>query len=132
MEALQQAYGRAVVADKAESILAAIANILVRDLGVRRLIIAGGETSGSVVQALGIERIAMGPYHGLGLCRGVVNLPEPVALMLKSGKLGNPNDFSEVLEDMRGPISIEPHLDSWPPIRRVTDPSKDHPPAAAT
>ena len=132
IEALQQAYGREIVAEKAESILAAIAKILVRDLGVRRLIIAGGETSGSVVQALGIERIAMGPYQGRGVCRGVVNLPEPVALMLKSGKLGNPDDFSEVLQDMRRPISIEPQLDNWPPVRRRTDTSTGHPLATAT
>ena len=125
VEALQQTYGRATVADKAESILAEIATILVRDFSVRRIIVAGGETSGSVVQALGIDRLTMGPYQGLGVCRGVANLPEPVALMFKSGKQGNPDVFSEVLREMRRPIANEPPLVDWPPVRRFIQASGD-------
>lgn len=131
VDALQQTYGRATVADKAESILAAIAEILVQDLGVRRLIIAGGETSGSVVQALGIERLAMGPYQGLGVYWGIANLPDSVALMLKSGKQGNLDVFGEVLQEMKRPVSTEPRLDDWPPVRRFIQTQGEHMATAA-
>jgi len=131
VEVLQQTYGRATVADRAEVILAEIARMLVRDFGVCRLIVAGGETSGSVVQALGIERLAMGPYQGLGVCRGVANLPEPVALMFKSGKQGNPDVFNEVLQEMLRPIASEPRLLGWPPVRQFIQASGDCPLAAS-
>ncbi|KRB34521.1 hypothetical protein ASD99_02675 [Mesorhizobium sp. Root695] len=124
VEALQQAHGRDVVAAKAEEILAGIAEILVRELGVRRLVVAGGETAGSVVKALGIDRIAMGAYEGPGLSRAVAHLPglpsDPLALMLKSGKLGGPDIFTEVLQDMKRPSTIAPAIDTWPPSRATT------------
>ncbi|WP_082525545.1 3-oxo-tetronate kinase [Mesorhizobium sp. Root102] len=124
VEALQQAHGRDVVAAKAEEILAGIAEILVRELGVRRLVVAGGETAGSVVKALGIDRIAMGAYEGPGLSRAVAHLPglpsDPLALMLKSGKLGGPDIFTEVLQDMTRPSTIAPAIDTWPPSRATT------------
>jgi uncharacterized protein YgbK (DUF1537 family) len=124
VEALQQAHGRDVVAAKAEEILAGIAEILVRELGVRRLVVAGGETAGSVVKALGIDRIAMGAYQGPGLSRAIAHLPglpsDPLALMLKSGKLGGPDIFTDVLQDMTRPSTIAPAIDTWPPIRPTT------------
>ena len=42
-----------------EAEIARIARGLI-ELGVRQLIVAGGETSGAVVQALGLEQIAIG------------------------------------------------------------------------
>lgn len=120
VEALQQAHGREAVAAKAEAILAEIAGILVREFAVRRLVVAGGETAGSVVKALGIDRIAMGAYEGPGLSRAIAHLPglpdDPLALMLKSGKLGGPDIFADVLEDMTRPTSTSPAIDTWPPM----------------
>ena len=43
-----------------ERALARIAQGLVEDLGVGRLIVAGGETSGAVVEALGVKRLRIG------------------------------------------------------------------------
>ncbi|AZO40944.1 four-carbon acid sugar kinase family protein [Mesorhizobium sp. M7D.F.Ca.US.005.01.1.1] len=124
VETLQQAHGREAVAAKAEEILARIAEILVRQLGVRRLVVAGGETAGSVVKALGIDRIAMGAYEGPGLSRAIAHLPglpaDPLALMLKSGKLGGPDIFTDVLQDMTRPSAIAPAIDTWPPARRAS------------
>ncbi|RUZ64237.1 four-carbon acid sugar kinase family protein, partial [Mesorhizobium sp. M7A.F.Ca.US.003.02.2.1] len=124
VEALQQAHGRDMVAARAEEILAGIAQILVRELGVRRLVVAGGETAGSVVKALGIDRIAMGAYEGPGLSRAIAHLPgrpsDPLALMLKSGKLGGPDIFTDVLQDMTRPSTIAPAIDTWPPARRAS------------
>jgi len=124
VEALQQAHGRDAVAAKAEDILAGIAQILVRDLCVRRLVVAGGETAGSVVKALGITRIAMGAYEGPGLSRAIAYLPglpdDPLALMLKSGKLGGPDIFADVLHDMTQATTIVPAIDTWPPTKVAT------------
>jgi uncharacterized protein YgbK (DUF1537 family) len=124
VEALQQVHGRDVVAARAEGILAGIAGILVRELGVRRLVVAGGETAGSVVKALGIDRIAMGAYEGPGLSRAIAQLPglpsDPLALMLKSGKLGGPDIFTNVLQDMTRPSIIAPAIDTWPPAKATT------------
>lgn len=126
VEALQQTHGRDAVAARAEEILAGIAQILVRDLGVRRLVVAGGETAGSVVKALGITGIAMGAYEGPGLSRAIAHLPElpeePLALMLKSGKLGGPDIFVDVLQDMTRATTIAPAIDTWPPAKPTIEP----------
>lgn len=127
VEALQQTHGRDAVAAKAEEILAKIAQILVRDFGVRRLVVAGGETAGSVVKALGITRIAMGAYQGPGLSRAIAYLSgltdDPLALMLKSGKLGGPDIFADVLQDMTRATTVAPAIDIWPPAKSTTGPT---------
>ncbi len=119
VEALQKAHGREAAAAKAEAILAEIAQLLVGAFGVRRLVVAGGETAGSVVKALGIDRIAMGAYEGPGVSRAIAypggDTSDPLALMLKSGKLGEPDIFTNVLEDMRRPSTKAPAIGTWPP-----------------
>lgn len=115
VEQLQATYGRGETAARAESILSRIARIIVLEQGVRRLIVAGGETSGAVVSALGISELDIGPYRGPGSSRAFANAPVPFALMLKSGKLGALNVFATVLEEMRHPIDQAPLLDHWPP-----------------
>ena len=68
--------------------------------GVRRLVVAGGETSGAVVQALGITQLRIGP----AICPGVPwtqaeGRPHdaPLHLALKSGNFGGPDFFDEAL-----------------------------------
>jgi uncharacterized protein YgbK (DUF1537 family) len=115
VEALQKAYGRMEVAQRAEQILAGIAVALVREYKVRRLIVVGGETCGTVLRALGIEQLTVGPYQGLGVSRAVAPMPVPLALMLKSGKLGGLKVLSEILDAMTRSASSTPVLDHWPP-----------------
>ncbi|CAN7296994.1 four-carbon acid sugar kinase family protein [Rhizobium sp. LjRoot30] len=115
VEALQAAHGRLEIAAKVEAILSEIARSIVFDHGVRRLVVAGGETSGSVVRALGITDLDVGPYREPGFSRSVSVQPFPIALMLKSGKLGSLDIFASALDDMRRPISEAPLLDRWPP-----------------
>jgi uncharacterized protein YgbK (DUF1537 family) len=117
VERLQSTYGRDAAAQKAEEILSELARIVVLELGVRRLIVAGGETSGAVVAALGIAALDIGPYQGPGFSRAFARAPVPLALMLKSGKLGPVDVFATVLDDMRRPIDREPMLDHWPPAK---------------
>jgi 3-dehydrotetronate 4-kinase len=115
IEGLQATHGRLEVAKRAEQILSEIAKVIVMELGVRRLVVAGGETSGAVVRAVGISDLQVGPYREPGFSRAVATVPFPIALMLKSGKLGSIDLFAEALEDMRRPIAEEPVLTRWPP-----------------
>jgi uncharacterized protein YgbK (DUF1537 family) len=110
---LQSAYGRHAVAERAEAILSAIASALVAEAGVRRLIVAGGETSGAVLKALGIDRLEVGPYEGPGLARVVARAPVPMALLLKSGKLGALDIFETVLDAMQHPIAPADRPAAW-------------------
>ena len=98
---LQERYGRMDVAARAEAVLAEIAAELVQKLGVRRLIVAGGETSGAILKGLGITELMVGPYEGPGIARVFAHAPYPLALLLKSGKLGRADIFETVLEAMK-------------------------------
>ena len=60
--------------------------------GVRRLVVAGGETSGAVVQALGISGLRIGPQIDPGVPWTASLDDPPLALALKSGNFGT-NDF---------------------------------------
>lgn len=75
-----------------EDCLASIAKGLV-ERGVRRLIVAGGETSGAVVKALGVRALRIGPEIAPGV-PWTLSLGEPaIALALKSGNFGAPDFF---------------------------------------
>lgn len=79
-----------------EEALAAIALGLV-SLGVGQLIVAGGETSGAVVKALGISGLRIGPEIDPGVPWTVAlqekNTGAPLALALKSGNFGSDDFF---------------------------------------
>lgn len=115
VDALQAAHGRLEIGGKAEDILSEIARFITFELGVRRLVVAGGETSGSVVRALGITDLDIGPYREPGFSRAVALKPFPIALMLKSGKLGAIDIFTTAMTDMRHPIDEQADLTRWPP-----------------
>lgn len=100
VEAAQRTLGRDGAARRAEELLGRIAAGLAAE-GVRRLVVAGGETSGAVIDALGVRHLQVAPYRsaGIGLCHA--HLPEPMALCLKSGKLGAVDLFEDALDSMR-------------------------------
>ena len=100
VQAAQQKLGREGAAHLAETILGAVA-VELREAGVRRIVVAGGETSGTVVESLGIERLRIGSYQGPGVARATTEEGEPVALCLKSGKLGPVDMFIPTLESMK-------------------------------
>ena len=79
-----------------EQALAKIACGLV-DAGVDQLVVAGGETSGAVVQALGIEAMRIGPQidPGVPWTMSVGGKRQPVALALKSGNFGADDFFTK-------------------------------------
>jgi len=68
------------------------------DLGVRRLVIAGGETSGAIVKALGVRGLRIGPQidPGVPWTTTIGRVPS-LALALKSGNFGAVDFFLRAL-----------------------------------
>ncbi len=100
--AAQAAHGAIAAGRRAEALLAGLAAGLVRR-GARRLLVAGGETSGAVVEALGVGSLQVAPFRELGVGRCWAEHPFPLALCLKSGKLGAPDMFARTLIEMEQP-----------------------------
>jgi len=99
VQALKEVQGR-IGAQQAgamvESTLAAVARGLV-ELGVRQLVVAGGETSGACVQALGVTQMQIGPQidPGVPWCHANTADGTPVHLALKSGNFGAEDFFAK-------------------------------------
>ncbi|MHC8367226.1 3-oxo-tetronate kinase [Pseudomonas sp. ZT5P21] len=70
--------------------------------GVRRFVIAGGETSGAVVQALGVQLLQIGAQIDPGVPATVSSTDEPLALALKSGNFGCREFFDKALKQLAG------------------------------
>jgi len=100
VERAQKAHGALNAARKAERLLAGVARGLI-ERGVRRLVVAGGETSGSVVEALGVRRVRAMPESELGTGFCVVDAPQHLSLYLKPGKLGADDILLRAIEAMR-------------------------------
>jgi 3-dehydrotetronate 4-kinase len=100
--ALQSRHGRDAAGHAIEQAMADIAEGLVRS-GVRRLVIAGGETSGAVVDRLGIPGFLVGAEiaAGVPVLRAVGAKEGDMLLALKSGNFGGPQFFSDALDLMR-------------------------------
>jgi uncharacterized protein YgbK (DUF1537 family) len=90
----QEALGMERAGSLVEEAMAEIARGLVA-AGVRRLIVAGGETSGAVVGGLGITGLRIGPEIDPGVPWTVSLGETPLLLALKSGNFGAPNFFTK-------------------------------------
>lgn len=100
--ALQSRHGRDAAGHAIEQAMADIAEGLVRS-GVRRLVVAGGETSGAVVDRLGIPGFLVGAEiaAGVPVLRAVGAKQGEMILALKSGNFGGPRFFTDALDLMR-------------------------------
>ncbi len=103
---IQTELGAARASELVEACLARVARGLVR-AGVRRLVVAGGETSGAVVQALGVAQLRIGATIDPGVpwtfteTRFVQDAaPEPLLLALKSGNFGGVDFFAKALSQV--------------------------------
>jgi uncharacterized protein YgbK (DUF1537 family) len=86
--------GRERAGELVEQTLGRIASGLVA-AGVRRLVVAGGETAGAVVGALGVRGLYIGPEIDPGV-PWTFSIGEPsLALALKSGNFGAPDFFTK-------------------------------------
>jgi len=100
--ALQARHGRDAAGHAIEQAMADIAEGLVQ-AGVRRLVVAGGETSGAVVDRLGIPAFLVGAEiaAGVPVLRAVGADRGAMLLALKSGNFGGSEFFSDALRLMR-------------------------------
>ena len=98
---LQARHGRDAAGHAIEQAMADIAEGLV-EAGVRRLVVAGGETSGAVVDRLGIPGFLVGEEiaAGVPVLRAVGAKQGDMLLALKSGNFGGPKFFSDALKLM--------------------------------
>ncbi|HWA13115.1 MAG TPA: 3-oxo-tetronate kinase [Burkholderiales bacterium] len=94
VRAVQDKLGREHAGALVEETLGKVAKGLVAR-GVRRLVVAGGETSGAVVGALGVEGLAIGPEIDPGVPWTVSIGEPPLALALKSGNFGTQDFFTK-------------------------------------
>jgi 3-dehydrotetronate 4-kinase len=100
--ALQARYGRDKAGHAIEHALADIASGLVAQ-GVRRLVVAGGETSGAAVDRLGVSAFRLGPEiaPGVPLMRTVGRKGGDLQMALKSGNFGGRDFFTRALSMTR-------------------------------
>ena len=100
--ALQQKLGREAAGTLIEEALATVAEALV-GLGVRRLVVAGGETSGAVVTRLGVQSLRIGAEIDPGVpWTYAEGSGVPLLMALKSGNFGAPDFFSKSFAMLEG------------------------------
>ncbi len=99
--AAQDRYGRDAVADRLDRLFGTLARRLV-GAGLRRLVVAGGETSGAVVGALDLGALVVGGEIDPGVPVLAALGPPPIGLALKSGNFGGVDFFSKALAHIAG------------------------------
>lgn len=94
--AVQRRLGVAAAGSLVERTLADIARGLFQ-LGVRKFVVAGGETSGAVVQSLDVSALQIGAQIAPGV-PATATLDGSLALALKSGNFGDVDFFEKALD----------------------------------
>ena len=98
VRAAQEKLGVAAAGEIVEATLSACA-VAGRDMGARRMIVAGGETSGAVTKALGVTQLDIGAEIAPGVpwtyCQSGGH---QIALTLKSGNFGTETFFTDAQE----------------------------------
>jgi uncharacterized protein YgbK (DUF1537 family) len=105
VKSVQQKRGTQQAGEHTEQVLAMVARGLVK-LGVGQLVVAGGETSGACVQALGVTLMSIGAQidPGVPWCHAPCSFSSHggLHLTLKSGNFGSTDFFSKAF------ISLQP------------------------
>jgi len=96
----QRALGTERAAGLVEEAFRVVARVLAA-AGVRAFVVAGGETSGAVVDALGIKALAIGPEIDPGVPWTLAVGGEPYRLALKSGNFGARDFFAKATGMLR-------------------------------
>jgi len=72
------------------------------EIGIRRFVVAGGETSGAVTQALNVDRLSIGPEIAPGVpWTFAKSAGNDIALALKSGNFGDVDFFATALDMLK-------------------------------
>jgi 3-dehydrotetronate 4-kinase len=97
----QKRWGRERAAALVEDALAAIAAASIASLGVRRILVAGGETSGAVAAALGVSvlRVRRVAAPGVAWTTATDAAGRELDLCFKSGNFGGTDFFSAAFEE---------------------------------
>ena len=97
--AVQQQYGRESSAQALEAFFSQVAVQLVEG-GTKRLLVAGGETSGAVIEGLDLQQLQIGPEidPGVPAVRGA----DELVLALKSGNFGAVDYFEKAARVLGG------------------------------
>lgn len=93
---VQERLGRDASGQLIEHLLAEVARGLY-EAGARRFVVAGGETSGAVVQGLGVSLLEIGPEIDPGVPWTKAADGKPISLALKSGNFGTQDFFLKAL-----------------------------------
>jgi uncharacterized protein YgbK (DUF1537 family) len=94
--AIQKRLGKAHAGAIIERALADIV-VRLRQLGICKFIIAGGETSGAVLEALEVRSLRIGPEIEPGVPWTVSDAPVGLCLALKSGNFGSSGFFEKAI-----------------------------------
>ncbi|UFP98737.1 3-oxo-tetronate kinase [Pseudomonas fitomaticsae] len=92
----QQKLGVEAAGQLVEDALSAVA-VGLYEMGVRKLVVAGGETSGAVVKALQVKALRIGATIDPGVPWTLGLRDDPIALALKSGNFGTVDFFEKAL-----------------------------------
>jgi uncharacterized protein YgbK (DUF1537 family) len=94
--AVQAQLGREAAGHLIEQAMGELA-LLLRQAGVRRFIVAGGETSGAVMAALSVRSLRIGPEIAPGVPWTVTEEEPRLCLALKSGNFGDEDFFEKAV-----------------------------------
>ena len=94
---IQQKMGKEASGRFIESALSRLA-VALKQAGARHFIVAGGETSGAVVQALGVQGMRIGAQIAPGVPWTFTLDESPLSLALKSGNFGGQDFFTCALD----------------------------------
>jgi len=89
---IQREFGREKSAEALEAFFAQVSRELVAH-GVRKILTAGGETSGAIVEGLGLSRLEIGPEIDPGV--PALRASDQLVIALKSGNFGAPDYFEK-------------------------------------
>ncbi|MGI9366723.1 MAG: 3-oxo-tetronate kinase [Rhizobiaceae bacterium] len=99
---IQDKFGRERAAQAIEDFFAETARQLVA-AGVARLITAGGETSGAVVEGLNLKNLEIGPEIAPGV--PALRAGPDLVIALKSGNFGQPAFFTRAADILAGKVN---------------------------
>ena len=99
---LQSENDKLALGSKIESAMGELAKRLCAEQGVQRLVVAGGETSGAVIEALNVQTMQIGPAIDPGVPWTKSVDGSDLALALKSGNFGSVDFFEKAITQLDG------------------------------
>jgi uncharacterized protein YgbK (DUF1537 family) len=99
VKAVQVEFGAKTSARAIEKLFAEIARLVVSK-GVSKILTAGGETSGAVVEGLELRALEIGPEIDPGI--PALRASDTLTIALKSGNFGSPDYFAKAANVLSG------------------------------